>query len=483
MCIPIIYIYIHLSYNHAVHVIRLRIHLLQTKLQTAELRARSSSLYLCPGYTTKACNGKYTESEAQQVVDYESGLFLCRECCRAYSNHPAPPGKKEYTLLLLDNTYEINKAMNDMRRVRVQLGSKTTSILVGDGGRGEDDGQGQATTTTTRLLLRHGIFDLLQKLRSSTSNNNNNNNSNSNNNAKEGGGGGRGGRSIPHGEPITSNLPSENMAMGIGSKRIAGTGRTAGILLKKQQKQGIVDLSHGGGITAAAAVGGGGIRNNYDELTYLKNAIGQEIAFQLEKGGGARAHLLATKGHVRSNLIDTAAMKVGLDIGCVARLVCTEREVRNKRRREEEKQQHQQHQQQEHDEMKNDGVGATSTKTTNKLTNKKKKKKLKSSGEELHFLQDNLGFDNIAPSKKYYNEPTSDNDDDQETAYYQVVVKDSYYVSDETDEYRNLPEDERKVKFQSQYKSEVERQKNILGYNDEDVEGIAWEDCYSVSLI
>jgi hypothetical protein len=342
--------------------------------------------------------------------------------------------------------------MNDMRRVRVQLSSKTSMLVVG-GASG-----GQAAATTTILLLRHGIFDLLQKVRSSTGSNG----SNSNNNAKGGGG------SIPAREPITSNLPSENMSMGIGSKRIAGTGRTAGILLKKQQKQGIVDhLSHGGITTTTtsttAAVGGGGICQ-YDELTYLKNAIGQEIAFQLEKGGGARAHLLATKGHVRSNLIDTAAMKVGLDIGCVARLVCTEREVRNKRRREEEKQQ-----QIEQDEMKNNGGAATST-TINKSTLMKKKKKLKS-GEELHFLQDNLGFDTLPPSK--YNE-TSDNDDDQETAH---QVKDSYYVSDETDEYRQLPEEERKVKFQSQYKAEVERQKYLLGYNDEDVEGIAWEDC------
>eukprot|EP00970_Alexandrium_tamarense_P017233 scaffold8751_cov69-Alexandrium_tamarense.AAC.1 len=41
-------------------------------------------------------------------------------------------------------------------------------------------------------------------------------------------------------EPITSNLPSENIAMGIGSKRLAGTGRTAGNLLKKLVKKGIV---------------------------------------------------------------------------------------------------------------------------------------------------------------------------------------------------------------------------------------------------
>jgi hypothetical protein len=345
--------------------------------------------------------------------------------------------------------------MNDMRRVRVQLSSKT--LMLGGGSGGGSGGQAQATT----IVLRPGIFDLLQKVRSST---NSNINSNNNNNAKGGGG------NIPS-EPITSNLPSENMSMGIGSKRIAGTGRTAGILLKKQQKQGIVDLgnSSNGVVAAATAAGGGGGMRHYDELTYLKNAIGQEIAFQLEKGGGARAHLLATKGYVRSNLIDTAAMKVGLDIGCVARLVCTEREVRNKRRREEEEKQQQQIEQ---DEMKNNGGGTAAT--TSKLM--KKKKKLKSPGEELHFLQDNLGFDTLQ-SKSKYNE-TSDDDNDDDDQHHHHQVKDSYYVSDETDEYRNLPEEERKVKFQSQYKAEVERQKHLLGLmNDEDVEGIAWEDC------
>jgi hypothetical protein len=121
-------------------------------------------------------SSKYTQSEAQQIVDNGTGLFLCHECCRTYSNHPSPPSKTEYTLKLLDNTYEINKAMNDMRRVRVQLSSKTLML----GGGGGSGGQAQATT----IVLRPGIFDLLQKVRSST----NSNNSNNNNNAKGGGG-------------------------------------------------------------------------------------------------------------------------------------------------------------------------------------------------------------------------------------------------------------------------------------------------------
>lgn len=395
-------------------MIRLRIHLLQKKLQEAELRARSSSLYLCPGYNSKTCNGRYNESEAQQIVDPETGLFLCRECVRTYVNHPSPPDKKDYTLQLLDNQNEVNKAMDDMRRVRVQLSAKV-------------DMQGQP--------LRQGIFDLLQKVRSTKG-----------------------------AEPITSNLPSENIAMGIGSKRIAGTGRTAGILLKKQQKQGILSADGSFGVDSGGGRGGDR-RNDYDELTFLKNAIGQEIAFDLEKGGGARANLLATKGRMRNKLIDAAAMKVGMDLGLVARVVIEERERRLKKKREEK--------------QKEEEAGG-----------KKKKHTL---GAELYFLGDNLGFSNSDMSREekerrrlgYLGGGGESSDEDEKHQQ-----KDSYYVSDETDEFRSLPEDDRRAAFQAQYKAEVERQKNLLGITngndtvqyratsekDEDAESIAWED-------
>ena len=37
-----------IDYCHAVHTIRLRLHLLRKKLEAAEMRSRSSSFYLCP---------------------------------------------------------------------------------------------------------------------------------------------------------------------------------------------------------------------------------------------------------------------------------------------------------------------------------------------------------------------------------------------------------------------------------------------------
>ena len=403
---------LHGSYNHAVHVIRLRVHLLQKKLQESELRARSSSLYLCPGYKTKICNGKYSETEAQSIVDPGTGMFLCRECCRAYANHPSPPPKKDYTLQLLDNEKELKTAMDNLRRVRVQLSSKL-------------DMHSQQ--------MRRGIFDLLQKT-----------------------------SSIRGGEPITSNLPSENISMGIGSKRIAGTGRTAAILLRKQKQQGIVsaDGTHAGG----GGPGGGRLLQERDDLAFLKNAMGQEVVFALEKGGGARANLLATKGRIRNKLVDAAAMKVGVDIGLVARVIKEERE-RLKRKREEEKQ------------REEDG------------TAKKKK-----AGEEHFFLKDNLG---LAATTGAIGQVTSKEDrekrrlghlgggDDSSDDEEEARAKD-YYISDETDELRNLPEKDRREVFQAQYKLEKERQAKLMGIASLDDPGqitevtdeddIEWED-------
>jgi len=383
------------------------------------MRARSSSLYLCPGYHTKTCNGRYNETDAQQIVDNESGLFLCRECVRTYTNHPNPPNKKEYTLKLVDNQKELKNAMDNMRRVKVQLSSKVDM---------------------SSQPLRPGIFDLLQKVRS----------------AKGG----------VDDEPITSNLPSENISMGIGSKRIAGTGRTAGILLKKQQKQGIVPSADGSNNLGLGPGGGHGgrRRNDDDDLTFLKNAIGQEIGFELEKGGGARANLLATKGRIRNKLVDAAAMKVGVDLGLVAQVIIDERE-RQKRKREETKRELE------------DGGG--------------KKKKKKSEQQELYFLQDSLGLDGAELSKEerekrrlgYLEGDGNDLSDDDD----EKQPQESYFVSDETDELRNLPEDDRRAAFQAQYKAEVERQKKLLGIrsldelvpvqdeNDES-DDVAWED-------
>ena len=289
--------------------------------------------------------------------------------------------------------------MDNMRRVRVQLSGKVDML------------------SPQQSAMRKGIFDLLQKVRPAKG-----------------------------AEPITSNLPSENIAMGIGSTRLKGTGRTAGILLKKLVKQGIVsadgseDAAAGGGGKTNGARGSSG--SNDDDLTWLKNAMGQEVAFDLEKGGGARANLLATGGHMREKLVDAAAMKIGADLGLVARVIMEQKESRikaKKRKREE------------------------------KAEGKKKKKEL-----EFDFLRNNLGFGwdingRISKEEKekqrlgYLNEGNESSDDDGDEDHLE-----SNYVPDETDELRAMSEHDRRAAFQAQYKIEFERQKKLMGLSTSD---------------
>lgn len=408
----------YIDYNMAVHVIRLRIHLLQSKLQASELRARSSSLYLCPGYKHQRCNGKYTETDAQRMVDTVTGRFLCRECVRAYANHPDAPPVEEYTLQLVDNQVELKSAMDNLRRVNVQFSSKMESSTSGAG---------------EQRPLRQGLFELLQKV-----------------------------RPIRGAEPITSNLPSENIAMGVGSKRLVGTGRTAKNLITKLVKQGIVSADGG----HPNRRGGGG--SNYydtDELTFLKNAMGQEIAFELERGGGARANLLCTKGKIRNKLLDAAARKVGVDLGLVSRVLLEERE-RLKRKREER----------EKEEVNGGG-----------------KKKKKSGVQELDFLQDNIGENSWDGGRLTKEEKEKrrlaylggDDDDSSDEEDFEKMMA-TNILTDETDELRNLPENDFRAAFAQQYKMEVERQIKLLGLKslddlmpsleDDEDDGVDWED-------
>ncbi|KAL3905594.1 MAG: hypothetical protein SGARI_004383, partial [Bacillariaceae sp.] len=54
------------------------------------------------------------------------------------------------------------------------------------------------------------------------------------------------------------------------------------------------------------------------DLTFLKNALGNEIAFAVEKGGGARANLLSQRhpnpNRKRQKLMDSAATRVATTI-------------------------------------------------------------------------------------------------------------------------------------------------------------------------
>lgn len=215
----------YIDYNHAINTIRLRIYLLGKKLEEAELRARNSSIYLCPGYATKACNGRYTEIEAQLVIDPETGRFLCQECYKSHLANPDPPSKSSYTLEIIDSSTALKQASMNLRRVKVQLSTK----MIG------------------KQQLRMGIYELLQKVRGGASS------------------------QLLLTEPLTSNLPSENRAVGLGTERIAGTGRTAHLKEKKR-------LHHLGGVRENGNTMkqfGRTTRDLDDDVIFLKNALGK----------------------------------------------------------------------------------------------------------------------------------------------------------------------------------------------------------------
>lgn len=380
----------YLDYNRAVHSIRLRVHLLRKQLEQAEMRARSSSFYLCPGYKLKRCNGRYTEEEAQQVLDHSSGLFLCRECAMTYQNDPNAPPLSTYTLQLVDNTRDLKQAVDNLRRVNVQLSAKFI---------GSDQ-------------LRGGVYDLLQKVRAK-------------------------------GKTITSNLPSENFALGIGSKRLAGTGRTAGIKAKKLEQQGVAQSA-----AQARNYLVGSRQAGEADLMFLKNALGQEIQFAVERGGGARAQLLATRRRRRRKLLDAAASRVGASLPLYFRM-----EESRKRKAEEE--------------------------AKAKLNDKKQ---MAPEGQTLEFLRDNIGRQGHEMRRTVdaeTKEVESEEDNDE-------MGEPELVLADDMEELQQLPEDSRRTAFQAQYKMEMDRQIKLLklleaespkrASTDDDERSVMWED-------
>jgi len=359
----------YIDYNQAVHSIRLRLTLLKKSLEKEELDARSSSFYLCPGYKDKRCNGRYTEEEAQSVVNPSSGLFLCQECNLAYENSVNPPGKETYTLRLVDNAQDLLKAVDRKRRFNVQMSGK----MIGS------------------EQIRPSIYDLLKKVK------------------------GKG--------ALTSNLPSENFALGIGSKRLAGTGRTAGIKAKKRAQ-----LHQ----TNTAAVGTTSRKD--DNEIFLKNAIGQEIKLVVEKGGGARAQLLATNQGRKRKLMDAAASRIGTSLPVHFQL----RLIRQQRRRKKE---------------------AEAKRLNEQKGNELREAAKKGSVKELVFLTDNIG----RPKRQriMMTEENEDDDEDEDDEG-NPNERGAVVLVDDTEELLRMTDGERKAAFQAQYKMEMARQATLL---------------------
>lgn len=362
--------------------------------------------------------GRYTEEEAQHIVDIETGLFLCQECNKRFEFDPNSPPKKDYTLRLVDNTKDLKLAVDNVRRVNVQLNGK----MIGN------------------QQLRPSIYDLVQKVR------------------------GKGK------DPIISNLPSENYALGRGSKRLAGTGRTAGIKARKLEQQGVA----GSALAARNILVGGEKRSTEgSDLTFLKNAMGNEIGLRVEKGGGARANLLATRKRRRRKLLDAAATRVGSSIPLDYRV----KELARKRNEEKEKAK----------------SGATNGSDDKKKTSTDNGTKKDLPGTtNMDWLNNNISrqdldleMERMRQKDMEQNEVDEDDVDDDHRAPSVIVLEDL------EEALGILDEEVRKATFQALYSREMGRQQEILDLKHEppmasmsspsrgiltDSESIAWED-------
>lgn len=405
----------YIDYNRAVHSIRLRVHLLKKKFHEQEIQARSNSFYLCPGHDKRRCNGKYTETEAQLVIDPTTGDFLCQDCSRLFENDPNPPPLEEYTLKLIDNEQDLKLAEDHKRRLDVQLTGKSI-------------GNNQ---------LRAGIFDLLSKTRVGK------------------------GKS-----PISSNLPSENFALGIGSTRIEGTGRTMAMKVSKMQKEGLATSAE----QAREYLVGGGRRSNKhgpggaDNLMFLKSAHGHEIQLIVERGAGSRAQVLARQKLRKNKLMDAAASRVGATLPIPIR-------VQQALKRKAE-------------------AAAAAAAEADK---NKRPKRIAASVPD--FLFDSIGradhertvaegIDDWDADDGGVNEndEASQNNQNDQNGY---TNSGDVVWADDMEEWVEMPDDARVAKFQAQYKIEMTRQAHILQLeagagspraHDNREDSVPWED-------
>lgn len=282
--------------------------------------------------------------------------------------------------------------------------------------------------------MRAGIYDLIQKVR------------------------GKGKA------PITSNLPSENFALGRGSKRLAGTGRTAGIKARKLEQQGVAGTAE----SARNILVGGGKRAGFQsDLTFLKNAMGDGLHFCIEKGGSARANLLSQQHpnpqRKKRKLLDAAATRMGTTVTLIDTNENEEREKRRQQQEDEENRREREKQQQEN------GGDKDNKNATEKGINGKEKKLPGMTG--MDWLNNNISREGLDREM----EKLRQQDKEQELLLMAAVAEEKgeienmtkiIVLSDYIDSALQNPslwdENTRKVTFQSLYKKEIGRQTNLL---------------------
>lgn len=208
----------------------------------------------------------------------------------------------------------------------------------------------------------------------------------------------------------------------------------------------------------AYLVGGAGRRQ--EDLLFLKNALGHEVQFSIEKGGGARAQLLASKRRRGRKLMDAAASRIGAALPLHLRVA---EEARKRKAADAAKQEEE----------------------------RVRGRKLMRPGATLEFLNDNIGRGvledaAIVDPHVVTQDALSEEEDDAPEQQCEVVLV------DDMDELRQLSDESRLRSFQTQYQLEMERQSKLLqlqpspmgspsrgslcGILSDDDEDVPWED-------
>ena len=138
-----------------------------------------------------------------------------------------------------------------------------------------------------------------------------------------------------------------------------------------------------------------------------------------------RASLLATRGKRGRELLDAAAIRVGVELDLVSELA-----RQHKRRKEEEERE--------------------------KSLGKNKKK-----AQELTFLQNNIGKDVVGQQKDAAEKLKGKEEEEASDSEPDVIG----IVVDSDDEFANMKDDERRPRFSAYYKKEMARQKSLTQPN------------------
>jgi transcription initiation factor TFIIE subunit alpha len=106
--------YCYIDYQHAVNVIRLRIHLMRENFQSQESNVIQEIYYLCP-----TCKRKYTGLEALKYKSADN-KFICYDCCPD-ADLKKSISQEYFRLVEFDNKGKLSEVQLMEKKMREQL--------------------------------------------------------------------------------------------------------------------------------------------------------------------------------------------------------------------------------------------------------------------------------------------------------------------------------------------------------------------------